>query len=743
MFRGFLGNSTSNSFKVLSNPKNLLKINKSSYFPPPLRTIAPYSFSYARPRTLLQIRAYTTPSKNVPDGIIAKNNNDFDSLKPKISQSREKTVENGQLPVDSSPNTGLNPTKSILENPPAENATKEVKDAGKPKKSVWVELTRLFRLARPEYATLVAALLCLVATSTVSMLLPLIIGKIIDHAKQNAEASSDENSNPESVDNSLFGLAPEQFYTGLGVVFVAGAVANYGRIYLLRSVGERLVARLRARLFANILAQDSYFFDVGPTKTGMKTGDLISRLSSDTQVISKSLSGNVSDGARALISGMVGISMMCWVSWKLTLCMSLIFPPLILMSTVYGRRVKKLSRTIQDCLGSLTKVLEEKFNGLKTIQSFAQQRAVLHDYDHEVRNIFQKSMLEGRLSGIYYSMNGFLGNTMIIGLLVVGSRLIAADEITIGDLSSFMMYAVYTGSSVFGLGNFYTELMKGIGAAERIFELVDLKPRIPISIGKKVKDLNGDVEFRNVNFAYPSRPDSPIFQNLNIRVNKGEHVCFVGPSGSGKSTVSQLLLRFYDPEAGLISVNGHDIKDLNVNFYRRNIGYVQQEPLLFSGTIRDNITFGKHDSTKEDIEYATRLSNCQGFINAFPDQLDTVIGPSSSGSAQLSGGQKQRISLARTLIKKPDLLILDEATSALDSRLEEIVMKNLTELSHTRKLTIILIAHRLSTIQNSERIIVFDGKGNVIEDGKFEDLIANPQSSLNKILKTDEFTEEV
>lgn len=607
-------------------------------------------------------------------------------------------------------------------------------------KNLRSEILRLLRLAKPEYGNLAAALLCLIGTSTVTMSLPFFIGKIIDTTREDED---DEESKPKDKEQVILGLPAAQFYGGLTLIFVAGSTANFGRIYLLRSVGEKLVARLRSRLFAKVLSQDSYFFDVGPTGSGMKTGDLISRLSSDTQIISKSLSGNISDGARALISGCVGLLMMCWVSWKLTLCMSLIFPPLILMSTVYGRRIKKLSRTIQDSLGAMTKVLEEKFNGLKTIQSFAQQRAVVHEYNYEVKDIFSKSMLEGKLSGVYYSINGFLGNVTLIGLLIVGSRLITSGEITIGDLSSFMMYAVYTGSSVFGLGNFYTELMKGIGAAERIFELIDLKPSITTSLGKKVDDLHGDVVFRNVNFAYPSRSDTRVFENLDLTIHKGEHVCLVGPSGSGKSTVSQLLLRFYDPDSGTVSVNHHDIRDLNLNFYRSNIGYVQQEPLLFSGTIRDNITFGKPDSTEEDIEYATRISNSQNFISTFPNGLDTVIGPTSSGSAQLSGGQRQRISLARTLIKRPKLLILDEATSALDSRLEEAVTRNLTELSRVSQITIISIAHRLSTIKNSERIIVFDSKGHIVEDGRFVQLYADPGSKLNKLLKSDEFAEGI
>lgn len=607
-------------------------------------------------------------------------------------------------------------------------------------KNMRTDLRRLFRLAKPESVPLSGAILCLIVTSAVSMSLPFFIGKIIDTAlvEKDEEGERDEKEQEMKDKGYVLGFPPSQFYTGLVVIFAVGSVANFGRFYLLKAVGEKMVARLRSRLFAKILSQDSYFFDVGPSGSGMKTGDLISRLSSDTQVISRSLSGNISDGARALISGCVGLSMMWWVSWKLTLCMSMMFPPLILMSTVYGRRIKKLSRTIQDSVGDITKVLEEKFNGLKTIQSFAQQRLVVHEYNHDVKAVFDKLMLEARLSGFYYSVNGFLGNVTLIGLLIVGSRFIGSGEITLGDLSSFMMYAVYTGTSVFGLGNFYSELMKGIGAAERIFELVDSKPSITTSLGRKVDDLHGDVELRNIAFTYPSRPDSPIFHNLSLTIKKGENVCIVGPSGSGKSTISQLLLRFYDPTSGQALVNNHDIRDLNLNFYRDQIGYVQQEPLLFSGTIASNITFGRPKSTMAEIEEATKLSNAYEFIEAFPKKFDTEIGPTSSGSAQLSGGQRQRILLARTLIKRPKILILDEATSALDSRLEELVMKNLNKLSKQSEITVISIAHRLSTIRNSERIIVINSAGEVVEDGNFAQLYADPDSNLNKLLKSDQ-----
>ncbi|KAL6454696.1 MDL1 ATP-dependent permease MDL1 [Candida maltosa Xu316] len=619
----------------------------------------------------------------------------------------------------------------------AENeGTSPKEEPSKKRPKLMAEIMKLLRLAKPESKLIFFALICLITTSATSMALPLIMGKIIDTTKENEkEDNKDEDKEVKPNEQLIFGLPQPQFYSALGVLFIVAATTNFGRIYLLRSVGERLVARLRSRIFSKILSQDAYFFDIGPTKTGMKTGDLISRIASDTQIISKSLSMNISDGMRAIISGCVGLSMMCWVSWKLTLCMSLIFPPLITMSWFYGRKIKALSKLIQENIGAMTKVTEEKLNGVRVIQAFSQQQSVVHTYNQEIKNIFNASMREAKLSGFFYSTNGFIGNITMIGLLIMGTRLIGAGELTIGDLSSFMMYAVYTGSSVFGLGNFYTELMKGIGAAERIFELVEYKPKISNNLGKKVDNLgDGDIVFKDIDFKYPSRPDSVIFNGLNLDIKQGENVCFVGPSGSGKSTVSQLLLRFYDPERGEISIGGNKISDLNLNHYRTQLGYVQQEPLLFSGTIKENVLFGKEDASEEEINRALTLSYAYRFIENLPDGIETKVGASTS--TQLSGGQKQRVSLARTLIRDPKILILDEATSALDSVSEEIVMKNLIALNKEKGVTLISIAHRLSTIKNSDRVIVLNQYGEIVEDGDFNELHNNPNSEFNKLLKS-------
>ncbi|KAI5966736.1 MDL1 [Candida pseudojiufengensis] len=615
-------------------------------------------------------------------------------------------------------------------------STKPIDEISKKDKShLFKDIIKLLKLAKPESKLLIFAIICLAISAATSMSIPLIIGKIMDTAKAPTDETKEKVDDPVGDDTLIFGLTSTQFYSSLGCLFLLGSFANFGRVYLLRTVGEKLVARLRSRLFSKILAQDAYFFDIGPTKTGMKTGDLISRIANDTQIISKSLSSNISDGMRSIISGVVGISMMCYVSWKLTLCMSLMFPPLILMSFFYGRKIKALSKLIQENIGALTKVTEERLNGIKVIQSFAQQQPIVHGYNKEIKNIYDTSLREGKLSGIYFSVNGFIGNITMIGLLIIGTKLIGMGEMTIGDLSSFMMYAVYTGSSVFGLGNFYTELMKGIGAAERVFELVEYKPNILNNKGYK-QQLSGDIILKDIDFSYPSRPDL-IFKNLNLHIKEGENVCLVGPSGSGKSTVSQLLLRFYDPDGGTITVGSESpvkIKDLNLNNYRSQLGYVQQEPLLFSGTIRENVTFGKEDATEEEIETALDLSHASAFIHNLPDGIDTKIGASTS--TQLSGGQKQRISLARTLIKNPKILILDEASSALDSISEEQVMKNLICLNRKKGTTIISIAHRLSTIKNSDRVIVFNQNGEIVEDGEFITLHNDPNSQFNKLLNT-------
>ncbi len=308
--------------------------------------------------------------------------------------------------------------------------------------------------------------------------------------------------------------------------------------------------------------------------------------------------------------------------------------------------------------------------------------------------------------------------------------MVQSGSITIGDLTSFLMYTAFAGSSLFGLSGFWSELMKGVGAASRLFELQDRKPTISPTVGLPVHSARGPIRFENVAFSYPTRPAVSIFKGLDFEIPQGSNIAVVGPSGGGKSTIASLLLRFYSPTTGAIKIDGTDISKMNVKQLRRKIGVVSQEPILFSGSIADNIAYGKPKATRAEIITAARKANCM-FIEDFPDGLDTSVGPRG---AMLSGGKKQRIAIARALVKNPDILILDEATSALDAESETLVNEALGALLKGNNTTI-SIAHRLSTIKRSDTIIVLGADGTVAQQGSYKDLSQDKGNAFNKLME--------
>ncbi|KAK2733946.1 ATP-binding cassette permease mdl1 [Onygenales sp. PD_40] len=582
------------------------------------------------------------------------------------------------------------------------------------KKAGFGEIWRLLKIARPEAKILSMAFLFLLISSSITMSIPFSIGKILDIAT---------NKNPEGA-NELFGLTLPVFYGVLAGVLALGAAANYGRIIILRIVGERIVARLRSKLFRRTFIQDAEFFDAN------RVGDLISRLSSDTIIVGKSITQNLSDGLRAAVSGAAGFGLMAYVSLKLSSILALLLPPVALGAFFYGRSIRNLSRKIQKNLGSLTKIAEERLGNVKTSQSFAGEILEVHRYNKQVRRIFELGKRESFISATFFSTTGLMGNMTILSLLYVGGGMVQSGAISIGDLTSFLMYTAYAGSSMFGLSSFYSELMKGVGAASRLFELQDRDPKISPTVGTKVISARGPIRFKNLEFSYPTRPAVTVFKGLDFEIPQGSNVAIVGPSGGGKSTIASLLLRFYNPTKGQILIDGKDIATMNVKSLRRKIGVVSQEPVLFSGTIADNISYGKPDATRADIIAAARKANCQ-FISDFPDGLDTHVG---ARGAQLSGGQKQRIAIARALVKNPDILILDEATSALDAESETLVNSALAALLRGNNTTI-SIAHRLSTIKRSDTIIVLSPDGHVAEYGSYQELSSRPDGAFTKLME--------
>ncbi|KAM3439673.1 hypothetical protein NHJ13734_003613 [Beauveria thailandica] len=592
-------------------------------------------------------------------------------------------------------------------------AAKLSKDSKQPAKAGLREIWRLIKVARPELRWLGIAFIFLVISSSVTMSIPFSVGRILDLATKG-----------DADDVRLFGLTLNQFFIGLAGILTLGAMANFGRVILLRIVGERVVARLRSQLYRRTYVQDAEFFDAN------RVGDLISRLSSDTVIVGKSVTQNLSDGLRALFSGGAGFAIMIWTSPKLTGLLLLMFPPIAIGAFFYGRAIRNISRSIQKNLGTLTKIAEERLGNIKTSQAFVGEVQEVGRYNRQIRRIFALGKKESLVAATFFASTGWAGNMTILAMLAVGGSFVRSGAMSLGDLTSFMMYTAFAGSSLFGLSGFYSELMKGVGAASRLFELQDRRPGIHQTVGTPVKSAQGPIRFNNVTFAYPTRPAVKIFNGLDFEIPSGSNVCVVGPSGGGKSTVASLLLRFYNLTDGSITINGVDISGMNVKSLRRRIGMVSQEPVLFSGTIAENIAYGKPHATRAEIIAVARRANCN-FIGDLPDGLETQVGARGS---QLSGGQKQRIAIARALLKDPDILILDEATSALDAESETLVNEALAGLLRGHNTTI-SIAHRLSTIKRSDQIIVLNTEGKVAEIGSYTQLAANKDSAFSKLME--------
>ena len=512
------------------------------------------------------------------------------------------------------------------------------------------------------------------------------------------------------------------------------AVCFWARIWVLKVLGERLVARLRLRVMKHLLRHDAKFYD----HENHKVGDLISRLSSDAYVVSRSITNNLPDGLKNVLFGIISSYMMFSINPMLFGIMLLISPPITFGSVWYGEKIRALSTRLQNATAGLTKVSEETLNSVKLVQAFTGEQKELTKYSDQLRNVINVAKKEALAQSNYLVSIYSLYHTGYLSCVAIGVYLIINGQMTTGDVVAFTMYLELFNLALYSLTTTYMELMKGSGAGIKLFELIDYDNDVPPVKGNKLPPgLSNSIEFKDVVFSYASRPYDKIFNECSFNIPESSTTCIVAPSGCGKSTVASLLLRSYNINSGEVLIGGRNINNFQVRDLRRSIiGIVQQEPVLLSGTILENIVYGLTPSqisqmTMEDVKFAARQANCHDFIMSLPDGYETIIG---SRGASLSGGQKQRVAIARALIKKPSILILDEATSALDSRLESLINETLKELTSQGKMTIISIAHRLSTISKSENIIVLGKHGKVVEQGRFVELYSDPNSELSKLL---------
>ncbi|ELU04240.1 hypothetical protein CAPTEDRAFT_149755 [Capitella teleta] len=554
----------------------------------------------------------------------------------------------------------------------------------------------------------------LLISSGVTMVVPFGIGRVIDIIY-----TKDENS---KMISKL-----TKFCILLLGVFLVGAAANFGRIYIMQTSGNKIIKRMREKVFGSIIRQDIAFFDKN------KTGELINRLSTDTSIVGASITNNISDGMRSVTQAAGGIGMMVYMSPKLTMVAMCIVPPVFILSRYYGRYLQKITKNVQDSLADATQVAEERLANMRTVRAFVQEKKEKAAYENKINDVLSLSQKEALARSIFWSSTGLSGNIMIISVFYYGGLLMNEAQITVGELSSFMLYAAFAGVSIGGLTTFYSELMRGIGASKRLWQLVDTQPKIPYEGGLvPTLPLKGQVQFNGLTFSYPSRLDDPIIQDLDLTIPQGTMMAVVGGSGSGKSTLVSLLLRYYDPQSGSINVDGMNIQDLDPQWLRSHMGIVSQEPALFSCSIAENIAYGAIDPstvTTDQIMEAARMANALQFVEKFPSGFDTMVG---ERGVMLSGGQKQRIAIARAIIKNPAILLFDEATSALDAESEFLVKEALDRVTVGR--TVITIAHRLSTIKNADQIAVLS-EGRVSEIGTYEQLMAIPQGTFRKLVE--------
>lgn len=585
---------------------------------------------------------------------------------------------------------------------------------------------RIIRLGKPDLRLFLYAL----AFILFAVLYPTTAVKLVG-------ASIDAyNSHVIDADGDLliWGYKYSTVFTFMVPFMMVSAVCFWARIWVLKVLGERLVARLRLRVMKHLLRHDAAFYD----QEKHKVGDLISRLSSDAYVVSKSITSNLPDGLKNFLFGIISSYMMYSINPLLFCVMLLISPPITIGSVWYGEKIRELSTRLQNATAGLTKISEETLNAVKLVKAFTGEQKELSKYSDQLRQVVKVAKKEA-LAQSNYSVSIYgLYHTGYLSCIALGVYLILNGSMTTGDVVAFTMYLELFNLSLYSLTTTYMELMKGAGAGVKLFDLIDHDNEVPAITGEKIPQwIGNDIEFKDVVFSYPTRPTDKVFRGCSFKISPSSSTCIVAPSGCGKSTIAALLLRSYNIDEGEITIGGVNIKDVQVRELRRKvIGIVQQEPVLLSGSILENIVYGLtpqeiNDLTMDDIIEISRQANCHDFIEAFPDGYNTLIG---SRGASLSGGQKQRIAIARALIKKPSVLILDEATSALDSKLESLINETLKDLTSQGKMTIISIAHRLSTISKSEFVVVLGKNGNVVEQGRFVELFSNANSELSKLL---------
>ena len=546
-------------------------------------------------------------------------------------------------------------------------------------------------------AQVIGALVALLVAALATLAVPLAVRRMIDFG----------------FSAERIGLINQYFAVMIAVAAVLAA-ASASRYYLVTIIGERVVADLRAAVFAHLTELSPAFFD------SAKSGEITSRLTADTTQIKSAVGSSVSVALRNIVLFAGSSVMMVWTSPRLSFFVIAAIPVIVLPLVAFGRLVRRRSRTAQDTLADASAYAAELIGAMRTLQAFTDEALAQSRFAAAVERAFTAARQSTRARAVLTAIVIFLVFSSVVVILWVGAQDVLAGRTTPGTLGQFILYAVFAASGLGQLSETWGEISQASGAAERLTELLSVAPEItapaqPVALPAPAR---GEVVFDEVRFAYPTRPDVFVLDGVSFRVAPGEKVAIVGPSGAGKSTVFHLLLRFYDPQAGRIAFDGVRVSEADPRELRRRIALVPQDVAIFGASIAENIRFGEADAAPADIERAAQLAGAAEFIERLPQRYEAPIG---ERGVTLSGGQRQRIAIARAILRDAPLLLLDEATSSLDAQSEQLVQAALERLMAGR--TTLVIAHRLATVLSCDRILVLDA-GRIVEQGTHAQLSA-------------------